>query len=349
MARLKKNKKRITTVSRFHSYDRVGINDQSLNNALVVGDAESKDVSFIHEGTFTNHLASALAGSGDTKQTKNPITQALTLEGTGGFSVAFTSTLSSSVKASSQKLLDVINIKFTQAGAKDRHIQLSLREYMEFHDIKDIKEARKKFKRDADVIYDASIQFTDSTIKQSKNMAYTAFRLLSAKGSIDNSVIHMNLSPEYATLLSHYPLMAYPMSLIRINDSWNPYSYLLGRKIREYMRINRISKKCYLSVGYLLKAAGFPDPELVGGHYSERIKRPFERDMDALDFIKWRYVEKNHKPLAGAAKEHRDAISYARFVNLFVEIEDTKIAAFEPHEEILELDGNPPPELEYMA
>ena len=117
--------------------------------------------------------------------------------------------------------------------------------------------------------------------------------------------------------------MPYPAQLQTLNSKRNPNSYYLLRKIAEHKNMN-IGKKNenIIAVKTLLSVAQFiPTYEEVmtaDRHLDQRIIKPFERDMDALEAtLTWNYCHSLDQPLTG---EELDAMSYATFEGLLIHI-----------------------------
>ena len=118
--------------------------------------------------------------------------------------------------------------------------------------------------------------------------------------------------------------MPYPAQLQTLNSKRNPNSYYLLRKIAEHKNMN-IGKKNenIIAVKTLLSVAPFlPTYEEVmetGRQLDQRIIKPFERDMDALETtLSWHYCHSLDQPLTD---EELSTMSYATFEELLIHTE----------------------------
>jgi hypothetical protein len=84
--------------------------------------------------------------------------------------------------------------------------------------------------------------------------------------------------------------------LWRLNANANPHAYFLGKRISEHKRMNKgKANEDTMAVSTLLAAIpNLPEYAAVmegSGHVDQQIMRPFERDMNALDFmVSWSYI-----------------------------------------------------------
>lgn len=203
-------------------------------------------------------------------------------------------------RTSTYQLLDAITETLTQSGAKGSTVELPLTTYMEKRGLKDRKETRKQVEEDLETLYNSSISLTES--RSGKEQNFLDMRICDAKG-IKNGIINFSFGSTFFSLLKGYAVMHYPAPLYKINGKRNPYSYPLGRKITEHKNMNAGKRnENIIAVKTLLKVCeGLPSKKEVAAtnrNFTDRIIKPFERDLDALeDILTWEYCHRNGTPL----------------------------------------------------
>jgi hypothetical protein len=281
-------------------------------------DSTPSTFSTIRQGTATNTLTKARAG-------KNAIVDSITDIATirqGEFIVTIPSKSLGGLKTSTYQLLDAITVAFTESGAKSPTVILPLEEYMKRRGLKDRKEAKNKAKADMEILRGTSISWEE---KRGKKVESYAFVNLADSGEIRrNGDIVFTYGNTFYNILLGYPVMPYPAQLQTLNSKRNPNSYYLLRKIAEHKNMN-IGKKNenIIAVKTLLSVAPFlPTYEEVmetGRQLDQRIIKPFERDMDALETaLSWNYCHSLDQPVTD---EELATMSYATFEELLIHTE----------------------------
>lgn len=204
------------------------------------------------------------------------------------------SQLLAGVRTSAVKLLDCLQIKATEKSLSDTLVVLPLDEYMEMRGLKDKKEARKQIKNDFTAI--------DSTYLEHKNgHGWLRVHISGGTSGVKNGKIVFRFNTEYFELLklsgAKYLYMYYPQIALKLNDSYNPYSYFLCRRISEHKRMNlgKSNENIIRVETLLMNCANYPLYEDIvkdGGHLTKEFIEPFERDMDALNSVfNWQYQD----------------------------------------------------------
>ena len=189
------------------------------------------------------------------------------------------------LKTSTFKLLDAIVLGFTSNG-NDPDVCFSLKEYMEYCGLSDIKEARRQVNADLEILYAMSISCDDSA-KKDKSRNYMDMRIIDDKG-IQNGIVHAHLASKIAEMLSQCVVMPYPMSLLRIRSDKFPNAYYMLRRIEEHKFMNAgKANENIIAVKTLLEACPcIPTIEDVRQSQNreprKRIVEPFLRDLEAV-------------------------------------------------------------------
>jgi hypothetical protein len=162
----------------------------------------------------------------------------------------------------------------------------------------DEKEARNQIKRDIGILERVSFECTGS-------MGNALLKLKISDGTssqIKNSNIIFNFNRDFFDIFMPYgeggngdTFMSLPIEALRGNIRHNPYKYWLARKISEHKCINTIKKNPNadkLRVKTLIKSCpNFPTYEQTNRSFTNRIIKPFERDMNELESaFTWEYV-----------------------------------------------------------
>lgn len=280
-----------------------------------------RDFSTIRQGTSTNALTKLRATEGK-GLTIDQITGDATIKN-GNFILTIPKYEQlTGLKTSTYQLLDAITVALTESGAKSPTVILPLEEYMKRRGLKNRKEAKTQAKADMEILRGASFSWEE---KRGKKVESYAFVNLADSGEIRrNGDIVFTYGNTFYNILLGYPVMPYPAQLQTLNSKRNPNSYYLLRKIAEHKNMN-IGKKNenIIAVKTLLSVAPFlPTYEEVmetGRQLDQRIIKPFERDMDALETtLSWNYCHSLDQPLTD---EELATMSYATFEELLIHTE----------------------------
>ena len=280
-----------------------------------------KDFSTIRQGTSTNALTKLRATEGK-GLTIDQMTGDATIKN-GNFILTIPKYEQlTGLKTSTYQLLDAITVALTESGAKSPTVILPLEEYMKRRGLKDRKEAKTQAKADMEILRGASFSWEERRGKKTESYSFVN---LADSGEIRrNGDIVFTYGTTFYNILLGYPVMPYPAQLQTLNSKRNPNSYYLLRKIAEHKNMN-IGKKNenIIAVKTLLSVAPFlPTYEEVMAtdrHLDQRIIKPFERDMDALETtLSWNYCHSLDQPLTD---EELNTMSYATFEGLMIHTE----------------------------
>ena len=280
-----------------------------------------KDFSTIRQGTSTNALTKLRATEGK-GLTIDQITGDATIKN-GNFILTIPKYEQlTGLKTSTYQLLDAITVALTESGAKSPTVILHLEEYMKRRGLKDRKEAKTQAKADMEILRGASFSWEERRGKKTESYSFVN---LADSGEIRrNGDIVFTYGTTFYNILLGYPVMPYPAQLQTLNSKRNPNSYYLLRKIAEHKNMN-IGKKNenIIAVKTLLSVAPFlhtyEEVMATDRHLDQRIIKPFERDMDALETtLSWNYCHSLDQPLTD---EELNTMSYATFEGLMIHTE----------------------------
>ena len=230
------------------------------------------------------------------------------------------SCLSGGLRTTTHRLMDALIIKFTETGAKEHVIALSLDEYMKLCELRNTTEMRRQVNADLKTLLNMRVSFRKSS---NREMSMQDIKLCTDV-KIKNNIIYFTLSQDFFFVMKTMPVMHYPEKLFRINLKKNPNSYYFLKKITEHKKMNYFKKNAdILSVRTLLGCTPeLPSYESVVNTdraVSRRIIEPFERDMNELsDVLRWEYCHTNGSPMTDEELEH---FSYHIFYALLVRIQ----------------------------
>jgi len=222
-------------------------------------------------------------------------------------------------------LLDCIICRYTESGGRDDVVRMPLDEYMEMRGLSDKQSATEQIKADMRALDRISLTFRDRNKKRSSG--FMTINLSGGSYGVKNGIIAYRLNPDFMQLLESYPVIPIPLTMFRVNFHRNPHAYFLQRKIAEHKNLNygkpnedTISVKTLLRVCPQLPA--YEQVRDSGRRYDQQIRRPFERDMDAITAFRWNYCGKNGAELAPetyaefeAANVHIEWLNYPKRLN----------------------------------
>lgn len=282
------------------------------------------DFRFIRQGTANNMFTRTRDNRGTTL---DPIAQALTVKN-GNYEVKLSglSHLSATPKGALlrtcvSQLFDSLVLEYTATGSKEPTVSITLDDYMTARGLTDRKEARKQVKTSLEILYGASISFTEKR-NGKKGRSFYDTRLISAKGIV-NSVIQVTFTKDIMEILQGYPIMPYPLSLLRISG-WNQTAYYLLRRIAEHKHMNTGKKnENIISVKTLLTSAPnlptYSEAMERGQHLKQSIIDPFNKAMDSLDdTLTWELCGTGGRPLTDDEIDRQD--DYETFSRLLVKV-----------------------------
>lgn len=243
----------------------------------------------------------------------------------GEFSVSFENFSEiTGLRTSTHKLLNALMMEFTETGAKDTKITLSLKKYMELRGLTNDLSARRQVEADLETLYSISISFKEK-LKGKKSHDYRDMRLVIDKG-IKKGVIYCTFHPDFYELMKGYKVMPMAKKALAIDDRYNKSSYYFLTRLLEHINMNYFKpNKNIISVQTLLDATPeiptYKEVAESGRHYIQQIIDPFDRDMNALEeigTIKWEYCHSNGLPLTD---DELNKMDYDIFSKLLIKFE----------------------------
>lgn len=275
----------------------------------------------IKQGTLTNTLAHMIPSKSQHK--KNPYSESPYQFDFLHVTINLTEEAMTSIKTQTLMMFDILVMEFNKQPFTDK-VQLSLDKYMEYRGLHDRREASKQFIKD---LYLAGTYHISTHPNNEKDRTPLAVFYLAKKWICVNKkkmIYEFYFNDDFSRILGFYCSMKYPFQILRFNTKKNPHAYFFGRKLAEYAHINR---KIYTDLGYCIisvKALISSSPFFNGyekimtegtQHFSKRILKPFERDLSALDFIKWEYC---HAKGTILSDEELANFNYALWEKLYI-------------------------------
>ena len=155
----------------------------------------------------------------------------------------------------------------------------------------------------------------------SSKFSFDQLKILNEEVKISKGNIRVKLTSEFCAVIKKSKIMPYPIELFRFDETKNPHSYYLLRRIIWHKNINFNHKNAdIISIDTLINAC--PNLQkyenIVGtGQINQRIIKPFEQGMNSLvDTLSWEYYL-NDKPFSKEAIKNFD---YYHFSKLMVHI-----------------------------
>lgn len=295
-----------------------GTSARKLRPDLTAPDAKQpKQFATIRQGLGTNALTKFRAEGSNTKIDLNgtaTITQ-------GDFILTIPNyTQLTGLKTSTYQLLDALTVALTESGAKSPTVVLPLSEYMKRRGLKGRKEAKAQAKADMEILSGAKFSWEEK--RGGKTESYKFINLADSGEVRRNGDIVFTYGLSFYNILLGYTVMPYPAQLQRLNSHTNPNSYYLLRKIAELKNINvGHDNEDIISVKTLLDNAPFiPSYDEVmssNRNLADRIVKPFERDMNALDdTLTWYYCYSKGK----TDDRIEETPDYSDFITYYVKI-----------------------------
>lgn len=188
------------------------------------------------------------------------------------------------------------------------------------------KDARKKIKRELDILYNLSIEFLAPGADNNDSNDWERFRFLDSVG-ISNGYIHIGFTRKIGRELSRLPLMQYNRALLRI-PATSPNAYRIGYKMAmHYFNDNNVIRGsyCRLKVETLLEQTDLPTMDQLKRtnhtrHWQDRIKEPLEVALDTITgtvISDWEYTRAKGEKLTDA--EAANITTYEVFSDLYVQ------------------------------
>lgn len=234
--------------------------------------------------------------------------------------------LAKKFNTSTLKLLDAIIQKFSASNTygdsqnTNKDVVINLDDYLDLigkpHDRTTRDNIRKQVKKDLDLLYGISLNWTDD-----KDEDFKRIRLSESVG-IENSKILFTVTEKFSESIITSKVLSYPVNLMRLRSK---HAYYIGRKLATYANDNRSKYPdgvYLLSVQTLLKSCpSLPSYEELkeanNRNYAQRIQMPFEKAMEELGdtIFYWQYCGPKRTPLTPYQTEH---FNFDTFYNAYI-------------------------------
>ena len=218
-------------------------------------------------------------------------------------------------------------------------ISVTLKEFMAIRGLKHKQNARAQFREAAHTLLNSSMKF-DYSIKRREGkkvieeiahvdgyifICNVGFRT-NDEEPLRNSRIVFDMNYKLMYYLCNRSIMPVDVKMFTINPRLNPHSFNIMRKLTEHYDHNAKKKNepVRLSVRALLEyCPELPTVDAVKGlHYSQLIRNPFERDLEALEdtygLIKWQYCKRGGIQFTDEEKQPAE-YSFNEWLDLIIE------------------------------
>lgn len=316
------------------------IEERFINGYNIQEIPEKKKIfSKIYQGKEINTLAKTKTNTKD-KNLLNPLGELKIVDADDNkIIIEKYEELRNGLRDTAKQLLDLVIIKITETNISNNIVKIPLKEYQKIKNVLFIDKLREQIKEDLEALFNTKISFNNS---KGKRTSFLDMRICTSKG-IEKGIINYGVSNEFLALLKSCAIMPYPIELIGINTNNNPNSFYFGRKISEHKNMNfGKTNEDTISFKTLIESSPnmtkYEDVKKFGG-IEKRIIEPFERDLDALKFIKWNYCGKNGEIIQDEVLEKATYHDYEKFnikitwleyPNRIVKIKDRKPTKKQP-------------------
>jgi len=184
-----------------------------------------------------------------------------------------------------------------------------------------------------------TITFIEKTRKDCREKDFKFISVFDAL-EYEKGKITVSFGKRFFNHIRFYPLRVLPREVLSINGKLFQYAVTLSDVIEEHRRSSwkKGSVRDVLYVETLLKEAGLPSIDKVGRRYKEKIVIPFEKNLDALSYLSWSYIDNKDKPLKKKGADMSwDEFIYARVKTTL--LHDPECKAYSKREDFV-LDGN---------
>ena len=256
---------------------------------------ESVDFHTIRQGKATNTLAKIKTVIDNPAQLNLYGGAVITTEKDYKLFIEQYNELINGVRPTAKMLLDALVIKLTESGQQDTLVQLPLSDYMEMRGLRDIKSAREQVKEDIRALDRLRIEYREK--QKGKQGDFLNVNISGGTNGIVRGVIIFRFNQDFFNVLMKYNIMPYPKEILSFNLNNNPNSPHLLRRISEHKNMNYgKANEDIIGVKTLIEASPplpkYEEIKDIGG-IEQRIIKRFERDMDAIQSLKWNYCGKN--------------------------------------------------------
>lgn len=189
-------------------------------------------------------------------------------------------------------------------NANDRVLYLSPKEYLGYRNLKNQDSLRDKINSDLRMLINLHLTFQDLNFytdkKTKQKCSYKTekqMNICSQTCSYKRKIIQIAFTEEFIEYYRSLSCMNVPKEIFSIDTRRNPNALSILWKLSTLKNMNREkSNNGIISVTSLLNSCPtIPsyDEIKTGGQISQRIIRPFERDLNSLNSIAWYYIDSN--------------------------------------------------------
>ncbi len=222
-----------------------------------------------------------------------------------------------SIDQSTAKLLDIFIYKLTEQGNLDENhttISIDIKEYAQLLNggqeptRSQINNAREKIKKGVD-----ALKYISYTYKKGKT-SHLNIALYGGTDAIHNGKVHFKFNSDFIRLNFYTKgyLNVVPLSILSLNELYNPHAYLTAKKILSLRRNNRgdIYRETHFKVktllDFVISLPRYRDAktnQIICRQPTQKIVEPFEKTLDAIEntgIFKWHYdsdyIDKQSNP-----------------------------------------------------
>lgn len=284
-------------------------------------DKQTASPLFIKQGPHTNQLSKL-----NTKTSKEIMMESFSDRATfkvGKLSVIIKGFINRKTyfDAYTSRLLNLMLIESSNNGFSDPTITIPIKRYMELHRMTNVDKARKRIRENLNNLFEITLYF------DGKNDSYAEYnnreiKILEMKQDLKNGNIQATFGGTFFKMVKDFTSMYYPQAMFYINVKYNPNSYYFMAKASEHKRINYGRKNSdVLSVRTLLESSPTMPKysEIIDkGQIKQRLKFPFERDLDACDDeFAWKYTKDKNE----IDRSMTDGMTFEEWSSLSVNIQ----------------------------
>lgn len=202
------------------------------------------------------------------------------------------------VKQSVGKLLDSFIIKMTENTFDNHLVTLTLLEYAQMTDKKNLKELRKQTNSDLQILRNVKIK---SEPKGNGKSKYIEAKLCQCSEKINNGKLKFKFSDELFKVLDGKGISFFryiPNEVLKFNETITNV-YLLYKKILSHCWTNAGKKReNIMKIRELYNyCSTLPRYDGIEGAVKYRIKIPLERDLEKIDSFTYTYLNGDYDKL----------------------------------------------------
>lgn len=232
--------------------------------------------------------------------------------------------LSNGIPTSAMQLLDCFLISFAQGDKKDTCINLPLKTYMEWRELKDPKSARKQVLKDMDIL--SKIGYSAKEKIRGKWVNSGDIYIFGGTKFIKNGIIRFNFNQDFYKSLLEYYISDYSKEALKIDTQKHPHAYHFLKCIDRNYRINEGKSRLEtIKIKALIKESPqlptYDDVTESDRHYYERIIEPTLKNLDIIDKLYYDIVDQEGNIIEDPWKYFKGKGGYNLFINSYLKID----------------------------